>query len=139
MGINSGYVAIASYDEILIWHYHTPKVSRGSNQFDQRLLQYIVFIRFQSSSNLHGVKARKEKRFHIDDTPTGVELAKDLLQGQQRRVNDPICALALSEKLLLVARESGVINEYSVANVALRNRHTLHSKVHKIAINCNST
>ncbi|XP_034481255.1 WD repeat-containing protein 35 [Drosophila innubila] len=117
VGINSGYVAIASYDEILIWHYHTPK----------------------SSSNLHGVKARKEKRFHIDDTPTGVELAKDLLQGQQRRVNDPICALALSEKLLLVARESGVINEYSVANVALRNRHTLHSKVHKIAINCNST
>ncbi|XP_034107561.1 WD repeat-containing protein 35 [Drosophila albomicans] len=117
VGINSCYVAIASYDEILIWHYHTPK----------------------SSSNLHGVKARKEKRFHIDDTPTGVDLAKDLLQGQQRRVNDPICALALSEKLLLVARESGVINEYSVANVALRNRHTLHSKVHKIAINCNST
>lgn len=94
----------------------------------------------QSSSNLHGVKARKERRFHIDDTPTGVELAKDLLQNEpQRRVGDPICALALSEKLLLVARESGVINEYSVANVALRNRHTLHSKVHKIAINCNST
>lgn len=94
----------------------------------------------QSSSNLHGVKARKERRFHIDDTPTGVELAKDLLQSEpQRRVSDPICALALSEKLLLVARESGVINEYSVTNVALRNRHTLHTKVHKIAINCNST
>lgn len=101
-----------------------------------------LYLPSQSSSNLHGVKARKERRFHIDDTPTGVELAKDLLpqnEQQQRRISDPICALALSEKLLLVARESGVINEYSVANVALRNRHTLHTKVHKIAINCNST
>ncbi|XP_017844567.1 WD repeat-containing protein 35 isoform X1 [Drosophila busckii] len=118
VGINSGYVAIASQEEILIWQYHTPK----------------------SSSNLPGVKARKEKRFHIDDVPTGVDLAKDLLMhAEKRRVHDPICALALSEKLLLVARESGVINEYSVATVALRNRHTLHAKVHKLAINCNST
>ncbi|XP_068148645.1 WD repeat-containing protein 35 [Drosophila tropicalis] len=137
VGINSSYVAIASQEEILIWHYHTPK----------------------SSSTLHSVKARKEKRFHIDDTPTGVEMAKDLMlstttsssggggggasssdaQFQQCGINDPICALALSEKLLLVARESGVINEYSIANVALRNRHTMHSKVHKMAINCNST
>ncbi|XP_002007154.3 WD repeat-containing protein 35 [Drosophila mojavensis] len=118
VGINAAYVVIASYEEILIWHYYTPK----------------------STSNLHGVKARKEKRFHIHDTPTGVELSKDLIvQGEQRRVIDPICAIALSEKLLLVACESGVINEYSVANVSLRNRHTTHTKIHKIAINCNST
>lgn len=26
VGINSNYVAIASKDEILLWHYHTPKV-----------------------------------------------------------------------------------------------------------------
>lgn len=93
------------------------------------------------------MKARKEKRFHIDDTPTGVEMAKDLMlssssgdgHSTQRGVSDPICALALSEKLLLVARESGAINEYSIANVALRNRHLMNSKVYKMAINCNST
>ncbi|XP_022212220.2 WD repeat-containing protein 35 isoform X1 [Drosophila obscura] len=122
VGINSSYVAIASQEEILIWHYHTPK----------------------SASNLQSVKARKEKRFHIDDTPTGVEMAKDLMLGSgeaqsHRRISDPICALALSEKLLLVARESGAINEYSIANVALRNRHMMSSKVYKMAINCNST
>lgn len=27
IGINTNYVAIASEDEILLWHYHTPKVS----------------------------------------------------------------------------------------------------------------
>ncbi|XP_032575811.1 WD repeat-containing protein 35 [Drosophila sechellia] len=125
VGINSSYVAIASQEEILIWHYHTPK----------------------SASTLHNVKARKEKRFHIDDTPTGVEMAKDLMlssssgdgHSTQRGISDPICALALSEKLLLVARESGAINEYSIANVALRNRHLMNSKVYKMAINCNST
>lgn len=42
-------------------------------------------------------------------------------------------------KLLLVARESGAINEYSIANVALRNRHLMNAKVYKMAINCNST
>ncbi|XP_030387357.1 WD repeat-containing protein 35 [Scaptodrosophila lebanonensis] len=125
IGINSGYVAIASSNEILIWHYHTPK----------------------SSSTLHSIKARKEKRFHIDETPTGVEMSKDLLLASsggskadvQSKVDDPICALALSEKILLVARESGIINEYSISNVALRNRHTVHSKIYKMSINCNST
>jgi len=103
----------------------------------------ILFL--QSASTLHNVKARKEKRFHIDDTPTGVEMAKDLMlsssdgHSTQRGISDPICSLALSEKLLLVARESGAINEYSIANVALRNRHLMNSKVYKMAINCNST
>ena len=93
---------------------------------------------------MHGVKARKEKRFHIEDTPTGVDMAKDLIttgssSSDNARDNpDPICAMALSEKLLLVARESGEINEYSVPTVALRNRHKTGSKAYKMAINCNS-
>ncbi|XP_067631669.1 WD repeat-containing protein 35 isoform X2 [Eurosta solidaginis] len=127
IGINSDHVVIASYDEVLIWHYNTPK----------------------SAVNLHGAKTRKEHRFHIDDTPTGVEMAKDLViatggtsgdsKGYKQHINrDPICALAMSEKILLVARTSGVINEYSVPNIALRNRHTINTTPYKLAINCNS-
>lgn len=93
---------------------------------------------------MHNVKSRKEKRFHIDDTPTGVDLAKDLVvsktsQEYKENNSDSICSLAISEKLLLVARESGIINEYGVPNVALRNRHKIGSKIIKMAINCNST
>lgn len=99
---------------------------------------------FQSASQLHNVKSRKEKRFHIDDTPTGVDLSKDLQVSKvsQERMTtnlDPICSVALSEKLLLVARESGIINEYIVPNVAIRNRHKIGMKIIKMAINCNST
>ncbi|XP_023301844.2 WD repeat-containing protein 35 [Lucilia cuprina] len=122
IGINSNYVAIASKDEILLWHYHTPK----------------------SASQLHNVKSRKEKRFHIDDTPTGIDLAKDLVVSRTSQDNaeintDLICSLAVSEKILLVARESGLINEYSIPNVALRNRHKIGSKIIKMSINCNSS
>ncbi|XP_037949951.1 WD repeat-containing protein 35 [Teleopsis dalmanni] len=123
VAINSNYVVIASNCEFLIWHYYTPK----------------------SASTVHVAKPRKEKRFHIDDTPTGVEMSKDLIITASSNIKyedefeDPICALALSEKLLLIARESGVINEYSVPNVALRNRHKMSTKALKMAINCNST
>ncbi|XP_065368949.1 WD repeat-containing protein 35 [Calliphora vicina] len=122
IGINSNYVAIASKDEILLWHYHTPK----------------------SASQLHNVKSRKEKRFHIDDTPTGIDLTKDLVvsrtsQEHAENNTDFICSLAISEKTLLVARESGIINEYSIPNVALRNRHKIGSKIIKMSVNCNSS
>lgn len=93
---------------------------------------------------MHNVKSRKEKRFHIDDTPTGIDLAKDLVVSRTSQDNnennmDSICSLAVSEKILLVARVSGVINEYSIPNVALRNRHKVGAKIVKMSINCNST
>lgn len=73
-------------------------------------------------------------------------MSKDLITTTANRSNqpnyknsDPICSLAISEKLLLVARESGVINEYSIQNVALRNRYKSGSKPYKMSINCNST
>ncbi|KAL9918488.1 intraflagellar transport protein Oseg4 isoform 1-T1 [Glossina fuscipes fuscipes] len=122
IGINASFVAIASSDEILLWHYHTPK----------------------SASQLHNVKARKEKRFHIDDLSTDGDNSKDLVGSNDRRESrrenlDSICSLAMSEKVFLVARQSGIINEYLLPNTILRTRHECGVHVHKMAINCNST
>lgn len=92
------------------------------------------------------MKGRKDKRYHIDDTPSGiVEVINDLDKGgYEIPINtdttlDPICCLAISEAILLIGRESGAINEYSVPNVALRNRHVLPHRPFKMAINSNST
>lgn len=92
------------------------------------------------------MKGRKDKRYHIDDTPSGiVEVINDLDKGgYEPPLNtdptpDPICCIAISESILLIGRESGTINEYSVPNVALRNRHSLSNPPYKIAINSNST
>lgn len=124
VGMNSTHVIVASKDHFLLWHYHTPK----------------------GSSSLHGVKGRKEKRFHIDDTPSGVaDVLNDLDKGgyeapmSTEPTKDPICCLAVSEKILLIGRESGLIQEYTVPHVALCNRYTVPNRAYKIAINCNSS
>lgn len=124
IAMNSTQVIISSKDQFLLWQYHTPK----------------------GSSNLHGIKGKKEKRFHIDDTPSGVaEVLNDLdKNGYELPINtgvtkDPICCLAISEKLLLIGRESGTIQEYTIPHVALCNRYTIPNRAYRIAINCNST
>lgn len=125
VAMNSQYVVAASKDHFLLWHYHTPK----------------------GASTLHNAKGRKDKRYHIDDTPSGVvDVINDLdkaagfeLPPNVHATVDPICCVAISESLLLVGRESGIVHEYSVPNVALRNRHTLSHRPNKIAINCNSS
>jgi len=52
---------------------------------------------------------------------------------------DPICCLAASEKALVIGRESGSLQRYSLPQVALTNRYTLNCRPYKLAINCNTT
>lgn len=45
----------------------------------------------------------------------------------------------MSEKLLLVGRESGCVMEFSVPQIVMRHNHRLSSRAYKISINSNST
>lgn len=124
LSINSSYVVIASKEQFLLWQYHTPK----------------------RIAAVHLAKQRREKRFHVDDTPSGVvEVLNDLdKSGFELPVNDsptsdPICCVAISEAVLLIGRESGLLQEYTVPQVALCNRYNMPTRASKIAINCNST
>lgn len=145
--MNSQFVVVASTNHFVLWQYHTPKVGGISTAAHLQKIQKISapFV-CQGTSALHNVKGRKDKRYHIDDTPSGiVEVINDLdkagyeLPPNNGSSGDPICCVTISEMILLVGRESGAINEYSVPNVALRNRHTLPRRPFKMAINCNST
>lgn len=122
--MNSQYVVAASRSHFLLWQYHTP----------------------QGASALHTIKGRREKRYHVDDTPSGVvEVINDLDRNgydppeNTQPTHDPICCLSISESILLIGRESGSIHEYSVPNIALRNRHSHTNRPSKMAINCNSS
>lgn len=124
VAMNNQYVVIASRSNFMLWQYHTPK----------------------GASSLHSVKARKERRFHIDDTPSGiVDVINDLDKGgydppvNTAATKDPICCIALSESILLIARDSGSVNEYAMPHVALRNHHVLSSRAAKMSINSNSS
>lgn len=129
LAMNATHVVIASRDQFLLWQYHTPK---GSSHLHHH--------------NLHGGKGRRDKRYHIDDTPSGVaEVLNDLDKGgyepptSQGPTNDPICCVAISTKCLLIGRESGKIQEYTIPHVAICNRYSLPNSAYMIAINCNSS
>ncbi|XP_059622220.1 WD repeat-containing protein 35 [Phlebotomus argentipes] len=124
VAMNSSHVAVASKEQFLLWPYRTPK----------------------GVSALPSTKARRERRFHVDDTPSGVaEVLNDLDRGgfevptATGGTTDPICCIAASDKVLLVGRESGTMQEYSIPHVALLHRHTVPGRAYKIAVNSNST
>ncbi|KAK9510816.1 hypothetical protein O3M35_005521 [Rhynocoris fuscipes] len=125
VAINSSHVFAASRDHFLIWHFMTPKS--------------------QTTLGIAGSKQRKERLYHIDDTPSGVaEVIQDLDKNYQPTTNmqatgDPICCIAASDKILVLGRESGALQRYSLPQVALVQRYTLSSKPQSLAINSNST
>ncbi|XP_057331775.1 WD repeat-containing protein 35 [Microplitis mediator] len=115
-------VIVASKNNFMIWNFRTPRTAAQS-------------------------KVRRDKIYHVDDTPTGVtEVIHDLDRDRNYETPlnmkpsmDPISCLAATEKILLVARDSGMIQRYSLPHVTLTNRYTSSSKPGQIAINCNST
>ena len=61
------------------------------------------------------VGSRGERAVHIDDSPTGAlassEGIDDVTRGRSP-TDDPICCMVASDKILVVARESGALNRY---------------------------
>lgn len=124
MAMTSNTVIVASKNNFLIWNFRTPR-----------------------NAALHTAKIRPDKVYHIDETPTGVtEVIQDLDRDRSfeaptnmKPTMDPICCLSATEKILLIGRESGMIQKYSLPQVTLINRYTTATKPQKISINCDST
>ncbi|XP_023244868.1 WD repeat-containing protein 35 [Copidosoma floridanum] len=131
VAINSGTVVVASRTGFLLWNFRVPKNS--------------------ALNAAAGAKLRKDRTYHVDDTPTGVNevIRQDLesladspaAQGYSNKdTSDPICGLAITDQVLLVARNSGMVQQYSLPQVTLARRHaTGHAKPSKLFINCDST
>ncbi|XP_066601241.1 WD repeat-containing protein 35 [Prorops nasuta] len=122
--MTNNIVVAASKNNFLLWNFRTPR-----------------------NSMLHSNRVRKDKIYHIDETPTGVnEVIQDLDKDRSfeapintKPTSDPICCLAATEKILLIGRESGMIQRYTLPQITLTNRYTTSCKLSKIAINCNSS
>uniref|UniRef100_A0A4X1U5C2 WD repeat-containing protein 35 n=1 Tax=Sus scrofa TaxID=9823 RepID=A0A4X1U5C2_PIG len=52
---------------------------------------------------------------------------------------DPICAITASDKTLIVSRESGTIQRYSLPNVGLIQKYSLNCRAYQLSLNCNSS
>ncbi|XP_050408389.2 WD repeat-containing protein 35 [Patella vulgata] len=85
-------------------------------------------------------KAGAERLHHIDETPSGAS-AQDEIDFQKafQPSDDPICCICASDKMLVVGRESGTMNRYSMPMLSLVNRYNLSCRPHQLALNCTSS
>ncbi|KAJ7408453.1 WD repeat-containing protein 35 [Willisornis vidua] len=84
-------------------------------------------------------KEGRERIYHIDDTSSG---SRDGHLDYSRAVEatrDPICAITASDKILLVGRESGIIQRYSLPSVAAVQSYVLNCRAYQLSLNCNSS
>ncbi|XP_071961535.1 WD repeat-containing protein 35-like isoform X2 [Antedon mediterranea] len=84
-------------------------------------------------------KDNREKVFHVDDLPSGAGEGMLDFSKAFAPTSDPICAVCASDKLLIIGRESGTLNRYSLPHVAFVNKHAVTCRPHAISLNSNST
>uniref|UniRef100_A0AAY4A968 WD repeat-containing protein 35 n=1 Tax=Denticeps clupeoides TaxID=299321 RepID=A0AAY4A968_9TELE len=87
-------------------------------------------------------KTRKEGRervYHIDDTPSGTSDGPLDFGKAFTATRDPICCITATDKTLIMGRESGIIQRYSLPNVGLLQKYTLNYRAYQISLNCNSS
>lgn len=124
VAMNSNTVFAASRNNFLLWNFRAPR-----------------------NSSLNASRPRRDRVYHVEDTPTGVtEVIQDLDRDKsyespvnRRETSDPICGVSTTDKLFLVARESGMIQQYTLPQVTLTKRYATPRKPRKMAINCDST
>ncbi|XP_032149939.1 WD repeat-containing protein 35 isoform X2 [Sapajus apella] len=117
------HVIAASKEAFYTWQYHVAKKLTA------------VEINQITRSRKEG----RERIYHVDDTPSGsmdgvLDYSK-AIQGTR----DPICAITASDKILIVGRESGTIQRYSLPNVGLIQKYSLNCRSYQLSLNCNSS
>lgn len=121
------HVIAASTDTLYLWQYRT-QVSKLTS--------------VESAGSLRRKEGR-ERIFHIDDA----DGAKDAEGGSASVLGradagpaiDAICCVAASAKFLLVARESGSVQQYALPTVTLENKFTLRCRPSSMQLNSDST
>jgi len=121
------HVIAASTDTLYLWQYRT-QVSKLTS--------------VESAGSLRRKEGR-ERIFHIDDTDGAKDAEGGSVSGLGRADTgaaiDAICCVAASAKFLLVARESGSVQQYALPTVTLENKFTLRCRPSSMQLNSDST
>ncbi|ELK27435.1 PREDICTED: WD repeat-containing protein 35 isoform X2 [Myotis davidii] len=117
------HVIAASKEAFYIWQYRVSK----------------KLTALEINQMTRSRKEGRERIYHIDDSPSGsVDGVLDYNKAIQG-TRDPICALTASDKTLIVGRESGAIQRYSLPNVGLIQKYSLNCRANQLSLNCNSS
>lgn len=78
-----------------------------------------------------------ERVFHIDEGPSRDD--KGAFKKSHLETEDEIVCIALTEKTLMVGRESGMLHEYVLPRVSLDAKYVLNCRPEVLAINCDGS
>lgn len=120
VAMSSTLVFAASKDSFFMWQFRTAKS-----------WSHLTIDTDKSAK-------RRERIFHIDDGPAGLDSGVDR-GNEKKETNDPICCLTASDKILIIARESGALHRYALPSVTPTNKYNMSSRPHKLALNCTSS
>eukprot|EP00040_Diaphanoeca_grandis_P015836 m.81289 g.81289 ORF g.81289 m.81289 type:complete len:1161 (-) comp25403_c0_seq3:252-3734(-) len=105
-----------------------------------------VYIWAYAASRSAEAKGKKRKRdeiiFHIDDSPSSAkdDMAKFLNTGKlTKEPRDAISCISASTKLLVIGKDSGSMQNYSLPTLALGNTHQLNCRPEILSLNCDSS
>eukprot|EP00056_Hartaetosiga_gracilis_P003229 m.61099 g.61099 ORF g.61099 m.61099 type:complete len:1163 (+) comp11378_c0_seq1:91-3579(+) len=117
MEMSKTHVVVASHSCGYIWNFAQTKASETKTS-----------------------KKRDEKIFHIDDSPTGGKDTDPVkFKKSKQDTRDPICAICVSDQMLMIGRESGTLHQYPLPKGNLDVKHVLNCRPARISLNCNST
>ncbi|CAK8696266.1 unnamed protein product [Clavelina lepadiformis] len=121
MCMTSTHVVAASCEAIYVWQFT-----------NSRMLGLSHIVTSSQRKNNH------ESLFHIDDEkPTKAKYLN--FTGAQGSTKDPICAITASDKIIIVARESGTLHRYTLVQLELTHRYAISSEPRQLALNCTSS
>eukprot|EP00747_Dinoflagellata_sp_TGD_P185914 gnl/TRDRNA2_/TRDRNA2_42708_c0_seq1.p1 gnl/TRDRNA2_/TRDRNA2_42708_c0~~gnl/TRDRNA2_/TRDRNA2_42708_c0_seq1.p1 ORF type:complete len:1239 (+),score=279.59 gnl/TRDRNA2_/TRDRNA2_42708_c0_seq1:153-3869(+) len=123
------HVIVSSEDVVYIWMYRSSISKHSQGELAN------------AAGVLGGKTRRVEMMFHIDESfapGTGMH-DKEGFVPPSAPAQDPIACLTATEQCFLVARESGVVQRYSLPHLGLEARFAIRCRPQVLAANCEST
>ncbi|CCW60259.1 unnamed protein product [Phytomonas sp. EM1] len=120
--MNSSNVVCCSEEAIYIWQFRDPNA----------VVDDLDPISMQASRNKSQIRV-----FHIDDIVRPETMPT--MKTRSAMTNDLICAACINESRLLIGRESGVLQVYTLDPLNLVGKLVLSSRPHLLGVNCDST
>jgi len=130
VAMTNSHVVVASEDVVYIWMYRNSVTKQSHGDL-------------AAAAGMLGVgsKRRTEMMFHIDESfapGTGLH-DKEGFVPPVAPAQDPIACITATEQCFLVARESGVVQRYSLPHLSIETRFAIRCRPQVIAANCDST
>ncbi|CCW68470.1 unnamed protein product [Phytomonas sp. Hart1] len=120
--MNSSHIVCCGEESIFIWQFRDPNA----------IIDDLDPISMQANRKKSQIRV-----LHVDDVVRSETIAS--MKTRSTMTNDLICAACMNETRLLVGRESGILQVYTLDPLNLVGKLVLSSRPHLLGLNCDST